>query len=105
LLNVSGEQRAEIYLKLIIIYVISLLSHPFQLSGSFLTSFPPTNSSSTMSSREYHSPYPTIPLPPSSLVSYLFSNVNNVPDDKPIFIDAITGEREPSTSLSTVPNA
>ncbi|KIX99858.1 uncharacterized protein Z520_04494 [Fonsecaea multimorphosa CBS 102226] len=44
-----------------------------------------------MPSRIYHSLYPPVKLIDSDLLTYLFSNPRNTPDDKPIFIDAVTG--------------
>ncbi|OAP59373.1 hypothetical protein AYL99_06671 [Fonsecaea erecta] len=44
-----------------------------------------------MPSRIYRSPYPPVKLIDSDLLTYLFSNPKNTPDDKPIFIDAVTG--------------
>ncbi|KIW23841.1 uncharacterized protein PV07_12010 [Cladophialophora immunda] len=44
-----------------------------------------------MPSRIYRSPYPPVKLIDIDLLTYLFSNPKNTPDDKPIFIDAVTG--------------
>ncbi len=43
-----------------------------------------------MPSRIYHSSFPEVKLVDSDLLTYIFSNPNNTPDDKPIFIDAVT---------------
>ncbi|KIW93950.1 uncharacterized protein Z519_05265 [Cladophialophora bantiana CBS 173.52] len=44
-----------------------------------------------MPCRIYRSSYPTVELIDSDLLTFLFSNPRNTADDKPIFIDAITG--------------
>jgi acyl-CoA synthetase (AMP-forming)/AMP-acid ligase II len=44
-----------------------------------------------MPSRVYRSPYPPIIPLEIDLVTRLFSNPNKTPDDKPIYIDAVTG--------------
>ncbi|EXJ57440.1 hypothetical protein A1O7_07788 [Cladophialophora yegresii CBS 114405] len=45
-----------------------------------------------MPSRIYRSSYPQVELVDSDLLTYLFSNPNRTPEDKPIFIDAVTGD-------------
>ena len=44
-----------------------------------------------MPSRIFRSSYPSVPLLECDLLTHLFSNPHNTPDDKPIFIDALTG--------------
>jgi acyl-CoA synthetase (AMP-forming)/AMP-acid ligase II len=44
---------------------------------------------SQKSIKEYHSPFPDVHLPSTSLLNLLFSNPNKAAPDKPIFIDAI----------------
>ncbi|EXJ67809.1 uncharacterized protein A1O5_09155 [Cladophialophora psammophila CBS 110553] len=44
-----------------------------------------------MPCRIYRSSYPPVELIDSDLLTFLFSNPRNAPDDKPIFIDAVTG--------------
>jgi acyl-CoA synthetase (AMP-forming)/AMP-acid ligase II len=44
-----------------------------------------------MPSRVYRSSYPPVELVDSDLLTYIFSNPNKTPDNKAIFIDAVTG--------------
>lgn len=44
-----------------------------------------------MPSRIYRSPYPSIQPINRDLLLHIFSNPNKTPDDKPIYIDAVTG--------------
>lgn len=39
-----------------------------------------------------HSPLPSIDIPQVGLVQFLFSNINNVPEDRELLIDAETGK-------------
>ncbi|KGO76371.1 AMP-dependent synthetase/ligase [Penicillium italicum] len=41
----------------------------------------------------YHSPYPDLDIKSVDLVSYLFSNPFNTPLDRPIYINAVSGEQ------------
>ncbi|KIW84184.1 hypothetical protein Z517_03433 [Fonsecaea pedrosoi CBS 271.37] len=44
-----------------------------------------------MPARIYRSSYPSVKVIDSDLLTYLFSNPNKTPEDKPIFIDAVSG--------------